>query len=70
MAKQSEEAQAANNAITGSEALGVAFVVLKLLGVLDWSWFWVTAPFWMPLALIVVISLFAIVVIAVKELFS
>jgi hypothetical protein len=29
-------------------ALGVAFVVLKLCGVLDWSWWWVLAPLWAP----------------------
>lgn len=28
--------------------LGVAFVVLKLTGYIDWSWWWVTAPFWLP----------------------
>jgi hypothetical protein len=26
--------------------LGVVFVTLKLCGVIDWSWWWVTAPFW------------------------
>lgn len=26
--------------------LGVTFVVLKLCGVIDWSWWWVTLPFW------------------------
>ena len=26
--------------------LGVAFVVLKLCGVIEWSWIWVLAPFW------------------------
>lgn len=26
--------------------LGVVFVTLKLLGKIDWSWWWVTAPFW------------------------
>lgn len=26
--------------------LGVAFVVLKLIGVIAWSWWWVLAPFW------------------------
>lgn len=26
--------------------LGVAFVVLKLCKVIDWSWAWVLAPFW------------------------
>jgi hypothetical protein len=26
--------------------LGTLFVALKLLGHIDWSWWWVTAPFW------------------------
>jgi hypothetical protein len=26
--------------------LGIVFVVLKLTGVIDWSWWWVTLPFW------------------------
>jgi hypothetical protein len=26
--------------------LGVVFVTLKLTGFIDWSWWWVTAPFW------------------------
>lgn len=26
--------------------LGVMFVGLKLTGYIDWSWWWVTAPFW------------------------
>lgn len=28
------------------EMLGVAFVVLKLCKVIDWSWWLVTLPFW------------------------
>lgn len=32
--------------------LGLLFVGLKLTGQIDWSWFWVTAPFWIPLAII------------------
>lgn len=35
--------------------LGVAFVVLKLIGVIDWSWWLVTLPFWGGLALALVI---------------
>jgi hypothetical protein len=27
------------------------FVVLKLTGVVDWSWLWVFAPLWIPFAL-------------------
>lgn len=26
--------------------LGVTFIVLKLTHVIDWSWWWVLAPFW------------------------
>lgn len=33
--------------------LGVVFVTLKLLGYIDWSWWWVTAPFWGGFALII-----------------
>lgn len=40
--------------------LGVAFVVLKLTGVIDWSWWWVTAPFWGVFALIGIILLFGL----------
>lgn len=39
--------------ITG--LLGIAFVVLKLCHIIDWSWWWVTAPFWGPLALVLAI---------------
>jgi len=31
--------------------LGVAFVVLKLLKIIDWSWWYVTMPFWGGIAL-------------------
>jgi Transmembrane Fragile-X-F protein len=37
--------------------LGVAFVVLKLTGHIDWSWWWVTAPFWGGLALVLTLFL-------------
>lgn len=29
--------------------LGIAFVVLKLIGVINWSWWLVTLPFWVPI---------------------
>lgn len=35
----------------------VAFIVLKLCGVITWSWLWVLAPLWMPIALVLVILL-------------
>ncbi len=32
--------------------LFLIFLTLKLCGVIDWSWWWVFAPFWIPLGLI------------------
>ena len=26
--------------------LGIAFIILKLCGVINWSWLWVLCPFW------------------------
>lgn len=36
-------------------ALGILFVALKLCGVIDWSWWWVTAPFWIPVAILLAV---------------
>lgn len=30
--------------------LGLVFIVLKLTNVIDWSWWWVTCPFWIGIA--------------------
>lgn len=35
--------------------LTVAFIILKLCGVISWSWWWVLAPTWIPLAIVLVI---------------
>jgi hypothetical protein len=31
-------------------ALALLFIALKLTHTIDWSWWWITAPLWMPLA--------------------
>ena len=40
----------------------ICLIVLKLFGILNWSWWWVTAPFWIQLAF--VITIFAVFGIA------
>lgn len=42
--------------------LGVALVVLKLTGFIDWSWWLVTLPFWGGIALIVFILLVVLII--------
>lgn len=36
--------------------LFVIFLVLKLTNTIDWSWWWVTSPLWIPLGLAVVLG--------------
>ena len=35
--------------------LVIVFIVLKLCGVIDWSWVWVLSPIWISLALVIII---------------
>ena len=44
----------------GSPAMGVltvVFVILKLTGVITWSWWLVLAPLWVPVALFLLVVL-------------
>lgn len=47
-----------NTSSTSSGGIGVcgllfvAFVVLKLTHIIAWSWWWVTAPLWMPVLIV------------------
>ena len=44
-----------------STLLLIAFIVLKLCHVIEWSWLWVLSPLWIPLALsIIIIAVVAI----------
>lgn len=52
-----------NNQSTGiglGSLLFVVFLVLKLCKVIDWSWWWITAPLWIPFAFWAIISLVAL----------
>ena len=48
--------------------LGVAFVVLKLMGYIDWSWWYVTLPFWGGAAVVLGVLLIAFLFAAVAEI--
>lgn len=41
--------------------LFVVFLVLKLCGVIDWSWWWVTAPIWIPVAFCLLIIIITVI---------
>lgn len=47
------------------DVLAVVFIVLKLIGVIDWSWWWVLAPVWIPVIIVVI----AYIVISIVDWF-
>ena len=40
-----------SSGIGATSALTMIFIVLKLVGVINWSWWWVLSPLWIGLAL-------------------
>lgn len=39
--------------------LTVLFIGLKLGHVIDWSWWWVLSPLWIPLAVVLLVAIIA-----------
>lgn len=46
--------------------LTLVFIVLKLIGVINWSWWWVLAPLWIPVGIVLVL----VVIISIIVLFT
>ena len=44
--------------------LGVAFIVLKLCGVINWAWIWVLAPIWISWGITFLFMIIAAIIIA------
>lgn len=45
------------------DVLAVIFIVLKLLGVITWSWVWVLSPIWIQLVIVAIVF----IVILIKD---
>ena len=50
-------------------ALLLTFIILKLIGVIDWSWWWVLSPIWIPVVLLMVASILLFVVYRIVKYF-
>lgn len=64
-----------NNIKTESGGIGfrglltIAFIVLKLTGYIDWSWWWVVSPIWIPIVLIIAVYLICAIICAIISYF-
>ena len=52
---------AANTGMKFCDVLLIVFIVLKLCKVINWSWWWVLSPFWIPLGLAILLLLVSVV---------
>jgi len=54
--------------------LFIVFLILKLCSVINWSWWWVTAPLWIPIALVLgffaAVALIGLFVILLTTIFG
>ena len=59
MANNSNSSGSGSKGLGFTGALQITFIVLKLLGKINWSWLWVLSPTWISLILaIVIITIF------------
>lgn len=42
--------------------LAIAFIVLKLIGVIEWSWLWVLSPLWITFAIVFVLLIIYLII--------
>ena len=54
---ESSERKAVKGGVSFIELLQLAFIVLKLCKVINWSWFWVLSPTLIPLILLTIIMI-------------
>lgn len=58
----SNESSKSGNGIGIGTILFVVFLVLKLTHVIDWSWWWVSAPLWIPAGILAVVGVVSLAV--------
>lgn len=47
--------------------LTIVFIVLRLTDVIDWEWWWVLAPLWVPIVGAILLALFVAIFEAIAE---
>lgn len=48
--------------------LFIVFLILKLTGEIDWSWWWVTSPLWIPVGIVFAVFIIAAFILGIREL--
>ena len=64
----SDTSSASSSGIGEGGLLAIVFIVLKLLGKITWSWWWVLSPLWIPIAVALVLFFFVAIGMVIGKL--
>ncbi len=64
----SNDSSNASSGVGFFSLLGILFIGLKLTGYIDWSWYWVLAPLWLPVSVLLACLLIFFLVLAIAKL--
>jgi hypothetical protein len=56
-----------NTGISLTMVLFIVFLILKLTNNIDWSWWWVTSPLWIGLAIVIAVLLIVGLITFISE---
>ena len=59
--------ESSNGNISLPVLLTIVFIVLKLIGKISWSWWWVLSPLWIYVAILLLVFLFDIIIYNLKK---
>ena len=59
--------ESSNDILSFPAVLTVGFIVLKLIGKISWSWWWVLSPLWIFAAIALLFFLFDIIIYNLKK---
>ena len=54
------KSSSSSSGIWFSGLLTIVFIVLKLIGKIDWSWWWVLFPIWISISLVLIFLIGAV----------
>jgi hypothetical protein len=57
-----------NNGIGFFGILTILFIAFKLLGIIEWSWWWVLSPIWISGLFVIFIIIIVIILMIIREI--
>lgn len=62
MDKDKSSTVATSGGIGFAGLLTVAFIVLKLVGVINWSWIWILSPLWISAGIGIIVCIIVLII--------